>query len=282
MLIARTIEELRNTIASRSYKSLGFVPTMGALHEGHLSLIQKAFEQNDLVVVSVFVNPTQFGPNEDFDKYPRNYSRDIEILQTAGVHILFLPEIETMYPLGHEVEIRLPKISSILCGKFRPGHFDGVALILTKFFNILRPNKAYFGQKDYQQTIIVKKLVEQLFWEIEIVVCPTVRDEDGLAKSSRNQYLSAQERKNALILYQTLLWVASQVSVSRDLKFLAEQARQRLISAPSIKLEYFEILRARDLEPIDFLVENAIALGAIYVNNTRLIDNILLTVENLN
>jgi pantoate--beta-alanine ligase len=277
MIIAKTIPELREAIKQSTFCSLGFVPTMGALHEGHISLIQCAAQANDLVVVSIFINPKQFGPHEDYDKYPRDLDNDLKMLESSGAHILFLPDTDVIYQEGDEVEVRLPKISSILCGKFRPGHFDGVALALTKLFNIVGPNKAYFGQKDYQQTILIKKMVEYLFWNLEIIVCPTVRDEDGLAKSSRNRYLSKEDRKSALALYAALCLAREKSKTCKDVKQLEQEAKAYLASAPNVVLEYFEIRRAKDLASIDFLEEEAVALGAIYVNGTRLIDNMLLT-----
>jgi pantoate--beta-alanine ligase len=277
MIIAKTIPELREAIKQSNFHSLGFVPTMGALHEGHISLIQCAAQANDLVVVSIFVNPKQFGPNEDYDKYPRDLEHDLRMLEGSGAHILFLPDNDVIYQEGEEVEIRLPKISSILCGKFRPGHFDGVALALTKLFNIVAPNKTYFGQKDYQQTILIKKMVDYLFWNLEVIVCPTVRDEDGLAKSSRNRYLSKEDRKSALALYQALCLAREKSKTCKDVEQLTWEAKAYLASVPNVVLEYFEIRRAKDLAPLAFLNEAAVALGAIYVNGTRLIDNMLLT-----
>jgi pantoate--beta-alanine ligase len=277
MIIAKTVPELRLAIKQSTFRSLGFVPTMGALHEGHISLIQHAAQENDLVVVSIFINPKQFGPHEDYYKYPRDLDNDLEILKNSGAHILFLPEDDVIYQSGDEVEIRLPQISSILCGKFRPGHFDGVALVLTKLFNIVAPNKAYFGQKDYQQTILIKKMVDYLFWNLEIIVCPTIRDEDGLAKSSRNRYLSNEDRKSALSLYTALCLAREKSKTCKDVEQLVREAKAYIASVPNVVLEYFEIRRAKDLKSINFLKEEAVALGAVYVNGTRLIDNILLT-----
>jgi len=185
-------------------KSIGFVPTMGALHEGHLSLIKRARDENDYTVVSIFVNPTQFVQGEDYDRYPRDVEGDKEKIEKIGIDYIFLPDVTSLYPHGYSTYVTVESLSDKLCGKFRPGHFRGVATILCKFFNIIKPTRAYFGQKDYQQALIVKRMVEDLNFGIEIIICPTIRENDGLAISSRNLYLSDEERKASIIIYQAL------------------------------------------------------------------------------
>src|SRR5690625_4888411 len=204
MKIIRTINEMKTQLNKVKDKSVGFVPTMGYLHEGHLSLVRKAREENDIVVMSIFVNPLQFGPNEDFDRYPRDEERDAQIAKEHGVHILFLPDVTEMYPEELGIKMSIHKGTNVLCGKSRPGHFDGVITVLTKLFHIVEPTKAYFGLKDAQQFAVVNTLLNELNFPLELVGLPTVREEDGLAKSSRNVYLSPSERDEATSIYSSL------------------------------------------------------------------------------
>src|SRR3989337_842403 len=197
--IQRTITQLRQT-----GKTIGFVPTMGALHQGHLSLIEHAKKESDVVLVSIFVNPAQFGPKEDFNQYPRDMQRDTEKCSHAGTDILFTPSAPDIYPEGFRTYVSVEGLSDIMCGQARPGHFRGVATVVLKLFNIVKPHKAFFGQKDFQQTVIIKRMVKDLNVNMDIVVLPTVREEDGLAMSSRNQYLGPEERKSATVLYRSL------------------------------------------------------------------------------
>ena len=186
-------------------KSIGFVPTMGYLHDGHMSLINKSIEENDITVVSIFVNPVQFGPTEDFEKYPRDKNRDIGLCRNAGVDVLFIPAVEEMYPKGYNTYVEVKRITDKLCGASRPGHFTGVATVVTKLFNIVEPDRAYFGQKDAQQAVVIIRMVNDLNMDVQVVVCPIVREESGLAMSSRNVYLNKEERTQALVLYQSLV-----------------------------------------------------------------------------
>lgn len=259
----------------KSGKSIGFVPTMGALHEGHLSLVRRAKLENDVTVVSIFVNPKQFGPNEDFDRYPRNFERDKELLEKEGIDYIFYPSIEDMYPKGYETYVDLERLPNHLCGLSRPGHFRGVATVVAKLFNIVQPDRAYFGQKDYQQAKIIKRMVEDLNFPIEIVVMPIVREEDGLAMSSRNTYLSPEERKNASILYKSLQKAKDLIlSGEKDVSKIKNEMVKMLSSIES-RIDYVEIVEPETLEKIDRIPEKGsvvIAL-AVYIGNARLIDN---------
>ncbi|MCS7298590.1 MAG: pantoate--beta-alanine ligase [Spirochaetia bacterium] len=259
----------------KSGKSIGFVPTMGALHEGHLSLVRRSKSENDVTVVSIFVNPKQFGPKEDFNKYPRNFERDKELLDKEGVDYIFHPSVEDMYPEGYETYVDLERLPNHLCGLSRPGHFRGVATVVAKLFNIVQPDRAYFGQKDYQQAKIIKRMVEDLNFPIEIVVMPIVREEDGLAMSSRNTYLSPEERKNASILYKSLQKAKDLIlSGEKDVSKIKNEM-VKMISSIESRIDYIEIVEPETLEKIDRIPEKGtvvIAL-AVYIGNARLIDN---------
>ncbi len=271
MQVVHTPQELKALRDSLS-GSVGFVPTMGALHEGHLSLIKKSVEQNDHTIVSIFVNPTQFLPGEDFSKYPRRYEADRKICELAGVDILFMPEADAMYH-EDEVLIKAPKAKGyILEGHFRPGHFDGVLQVVNKLFHLVRPTRAYFGKKDAQQLYLIEQMVRDFFFDIEIVPCDIVRDPDGLALSSRNVYLSENERKRALLLSKALKRAAKMVQ-SGEYSVDRIKAKMLEILEP-IKLDYVEIVN-REFEPIQKIeIGNTIILVAGYVGSTRLIDNI--------
>ncbi len=263
--------------AREDRKTIGFVPTMGALHEGHLTLMRKARSECDAVVVSVFVNPTQFGPGEDFERYPRDLARDSGLSQSAQVDALFIPTVEEIYPAGSETVIDLPKIAPKLDGQFRPGHFRGVATVCTKLFNIVSPHRAYFGRKDYQQLKLVERLVSDLFLPITIVPIPTVREPDGLAMSSRNAYLDADSRKAAAVLYRSICAVERAYdSGGRDCAELQDQLNQILSAEPLAQTEYTAIVDAETLDPIETITGTAAVLLAVKIGKTRLIDSCLL------
>jgi pantoate--beta-alanine ligase len=258
-------------------KRLGFVPTMGALHAGHLSLVQAARAQCGAVAASVFVNPTQFGPNEDLSKYPRDLDRDRELLEKEKVDVVFTPSAEEMYPPGAVTWVTVEGLSERLEGKSRPGHFRGVATIVSKLFHIVEPDRAYFGQKDAQQALIIRRMVRDLDLGVEVMVCPTVRETDGLALSSRNAYLNPEERKQALVLYRALCRVQSLTDQGeRDAAKLRETALQVFAEEKRVQLDYFEIVDKGSLEPVRNVSPGALVVVAARVGKTRLIDNLVL------
>ena len=273
MDIAKDYQSFKNYRKSLD-GSVGFVPTMGALHEGHISLIKRAISENDNVIVSIFVNPTQFLEGEDLDKYPRKEEADIKICELAGVDILFMPTIDSIY-FEDEMKIEAPAISGyVLEGASRPGHFDGVLQVVMKLFNISKPNRAYFGKKDAQQLLLIEKMVHDYFLPIDIVECDIVRDDDGLALSSRNVYLSADERKRALAISKSLKRAGKMImSGQRDTSIIKNEMKK--IVEPSVdELEYIEIVD-RDLNRLDTIVDGkTIILVAAKVGSTRLIDNL--------
>jgi pantoate--beta-alanine ligase len=277
--ICKTIENMRSACraARGSGKRLGFVPTMGALHEGHISLVRAAKASCDLVAASIFVNPTQFGPNEDLAKYPRDFERDRDLLQKAGVELLFAPSIEEMYPPGAVTWVTVEELSSRLDGRSRPGHFRGVTTVVAKLFHIVQPDAAFFGQKDAAQLAIIRRMVRDLDFSVEVVACPIMREPDGLAMSSRNAYLDPLQRKQALVLHRSLtrvkkLWDAGE----RDAAKLAAVGRAEVAQENSVRLDYFEIVDAQSLEPVENVAEGALVAVAAYVGPTRLIDNLVL------
>lgn len=275
-MLIKEIKELRSTIKSwkREGLSVGFVPTMGALHEGHQSLIKRAVEENDKVVVSVFVNPTQFGPNEDFDSYPRDINKDLEICLSAGANVVFNPEPSEMYYGDKSTSVSVSKLTDVLCGAKRPGHFDGVCLVVSKLLNIVTPDKAYFGEKDAQQVAVIKRMVRDLNIDVEIVACPIIREEDGLAKSSRNTYLSAEERKAALVLSRSLEIAKDTLkNGERDAKKIKEFILNELNKEPLAKIDYVEIIDSDSLESVDIIERNILIPIAVFIGKTRLIDN---------
>jgi pantoate--beta-alanine ligase len=278
--LVRTIQEVRQAVRSarQAGKTIGFMPTLGYMHEGHLSLIRAAREECDFVVVSIFVNPTQFGPNEDFDRYPRDLERDLSLCRSAGVDLVFHPSVQEMYPQPFLTQVRVGKITERLCGASRPGHFEGVATVVAKLLNIVRPDRAYFGQKDAQQVAVIKRMVADLNMdEIEIRAMPTVREPDGLAMSSRNVYLSPEERKAATVLYRSLKMAQERVAAGeRDLAALREAMRAMIAAEPLASIDYVEIVDVTTLEPIDRLEKQALAALAVRFGKTRLIDNVVL------
>lgn len=280
MRIIHPIKEMQDL--SRSIvlekKEIGFVPTMGALHEGHLSLVRRAKKENDIVVVSIFVNPIQFGPQEDFERYPRDIEGDSEKLKNEDVDILFLPEIKDMYPDGYKTYVEVKEISQRLCGAFRPGHFTGVATVVAKLFNIVRPRRAYFGLKDYQQSVIIKKMVEDLNMDIEIITCPTVREPDGLAMSSRNLYLKPDERRAATVIYRTLTGVSELIkSGERNVAHIKEFMKRSLLSEPLVSsIDYAGLYDPDTLDELIELKDRILVAIALRIGTTRLIDNLVL------
>lgn len=261
-------------------KSIGFVPTMGFLHEGHLTLADKARQENDAVVMSIFVNPAQFGPNEDFEAYPRDIERDAALAEKAGVDILFTPDARDMYP-EKNVTIHVERRTDVLCGRSREGHFDGVAIVLTKLFNLVQPTRAYFGLKDAQQVAVVDGLISDFFMDIELVAVDTVREEDGLAKSSRNVYLTAEERKEAPKLYQALQSSAELVRAGeRDPEAVINAAKE-IIETTSGTIDYVELYSYPELEPVTIIEGKMILAVAVAFSKARLIDNIIIDIQEM-
>ncbi|MCX7605867.1 MAG: pantoate--beta-alanine ligase [Bacteroidia bacterium] len=280
MEILQTREDIR-TWRDKVSETVGFVPTMGALHEGHLSLVRQSLAENARTVVSIFVNPRQFGPNEDYHRYPRTFDTDRRLLENLGVSVLFAPSVEEMYTAEDEVLLSLTRMSRLWCGGYRLGHFDGVTLVLTKLFHLVAPHRAYFGEKDFQQLRIVEKMVEELFFPIRIVRVPTVREPDGLAMSSRNSYLSPRSRAQAVALYKTLQYIQTLIPKYMLTEPLIREARLYLTDRfPEVKLEYLAIVDEYSLEPVEHLSQTAHprALMAAYIEGVRLIDNLPLTI----
>jgi pantoate--beta-alanine ligase len=279
MKICHSITEMRTASrAARSDgKTVGLVPTMGALHEGHLSLVRAARAQCDFVVVSIFVNPLQFGPNEDLAKYPRNFDRDCELLKQEGVDLIFAPSVEEMYPAGAVTYVTVEGLSDKLCGRSRPGHFRGVTTVVAKLFHVVEPDRAFFGQKDAAQSTIIRRMVRDLNMPVQIEVCPIVRELEGLAMSSRNAYLDDQQRKSALVLYRSLMAVQEAFNHGeRKVQVLIQAGQQTFAHVPSVKLDYLEIVDPDTLEPVNHLGRRALVAMAAFVGNVRLIDNIVL------
>lgn len=277
-----TIAAIRQLIqqAQGLGKTVGLVPTMGFLHEGHLALVDRARQENDFVVVSIFVNPLQFGPNEDFEAYPRDLERDAALLASHGCDALFAPSPTEMYPRPAETLVELPGLAQSLCGASRPSHFRGVATVVSKLLHIVTPTRVYFGQKDGQQVAIVKRMVEDLNMSVEVVTCKTIREPDGLAKSSRNIYLTDDNRQQALALYNTLSAAQSALAQgTRDGRTIATLMQQHLAAAPGVRCDYAEIVQLDTLQPIEGPIAGDIMLAvAAYVGKARLIDNFQLHV----
>lgn len=256
--------------------SIGFVPTMGYLHKGHLSLVKQAKKENDHAIVSIFVNPKQFGPKEDFQSYPRDTKRDIQMLETAGTDLLFLPEAEEMYPSGYNTYVNVQDITTRLEGKVRPGHFEGVTTVLTKLFNIIHPTKAYFGQKDAQQVTVVKKMVIDLNIPIKIVVGKTIRESDGLAMSSRNVFLDKSARKETIVLSQAIFLAIALHKKGESKTKIIKEAMEKLINKTSGNIDYISIADKETLKELEVIDKGALVSLAVRFGKTRLIDNILL------
>ena len=264
--------------ARRSGKSVGLVPTMGALHEGHLSLVRAARSQSDVIVVSIFVNPTQFGPREDLSKYPRTLEEDLGLLRAEKVDFVFSPSVQEMYPPGSSTWVTVEGLSEKLDGRSRPGHFRGVTTVVSKLFNIVQPDLAVFGQKDAAQAAIILRMVQDLDFGVRVLVCPIVREKDGLAMSSRNVYLTPQQRKQATILYRALTRVQTLADQGeRNASTLISAGKQVIAEEPQVRLDYFEIVNWETLDPVPDISKGALVAVAAYVGETRLIDNLLLT-----
>jgi pantoate--beta-alanine ligase len=277
--IFTTIPEMRGATRAvrQTGKGLGFVPTMGALHEGHLSLVRAARASCDVVAASIFVNPTQFGPTEDLAKYPCSFERDRELLEREGVELLFAPAVQEMYPAGAVTWVTVEGLSDKLDGRSRPGHFRGVTTVVTKLFDIVEPDAAFFGQKDAAQVAIIRRMVRDLNLPVEIVICPIVREPDGLAMSSRNAYLSPEQRRQALVLHRSLQRVESLVKAGeRNAARLTAAGRWEFDAEKSVRLDYFEIVNPNTLDPVEDISRGALAAVAAFVGSTRLIDNMLL------
>ena len=279
MRILRSADEMRAACRELKHgdRRLGFVPTMGALHEGHLSLVRAARAQCQATAVSIFVNPTQFGPNEDFSRYPRDFERDRQMLEAEKVDLLFAPDPEELYPAGAVTWVEVEQMSNKLCGRSRPGHFRGVTTVVSKLFNIIEPDSAFFGQKDAAQVAIIRRMVRDLHFSTHILVCPIVREPDGLAMSSRNAYLTPEQRQQALVLYRALMRVQLLADRGeRNSTALIEAGKNVFAEEPQVRLDYFEIVDPDSLEPRTEITAGALVAVAAVAGSTRLIDNIIL------
>lgn len=274
MRILKTVEEVRSFVnpIKRSDKKIGLVPTMGFLHDGHFSLIEKARKENDFVIVSVFVNPTQFGPNEDFDSYPKDLERDFNNCERLGVDVVFNPEVSEMYS-NLKTYTNVEEISSFLCGNDRPTHFSGVCTVVSKLFNISKADRAYFGEKDAQQLAIIKKMVKDLNFDIEIIGCPIVREADGLAMSSRNKYLTPEQRIDALCLYRSIEKAKSIIQVGVKSQEIINAMTEVIKEVDYAVIDYIQVVDGEFLQPIEVVEDNSLIAMAVKVGNARLIDN---------
>lgn len=282
MRVIRTISEMKSACrhAVQRELTLGLVPTMGALHDGHMSLVRAARQRCDATAVSIFVNPLQFGPTEDLGKYPRTLERDLKLLEAAGVDFVFVPSNEEMYPAGEKTYVLVDELSERLDGGSRPGHFRGVATVVAKLFEIVRPDCAFFGQKDAAQVAVLRKMVRDLNMDVELVVCPIVREPDGLAMSSRNAYLTPEQRKQALVLSRALQRVETAArNGERESEKLIALGKKVLAEEPAARLDYFAIVGRDTLEPVQDVSGGALVAVAAWIGSTRLIDNMLLPAE---
>lgn len=281
MLVIKDIEPCRRAVrdAQRKGRCVGLVPTMGALHEGHLSLIREARKRCSYVAVTIFVNPTQFGPHEDYEAYPRAFDADLRACETEGVDLVFNPSVETIYPEGTQTTVQVSRVTQGLCGAGRPGHFDGVATVCAKLFNILPADAAFFGEKDYQQMVMIRRMVRDLNLPIEIVPCPTLREPDGLAMSSRNAYLSDEERKQATSLSRALHAAADRVVAGeREARGITAAVRQEIMAAGPTDIEYVDVVDADTLEVLQVVDRPARICLAVRIGSCRLIDNVAVNV----
>lgn len=277
--VITSIEAIKQRIKTfkENQLSIGFVPTMGALHEGHLSLVRQAKEENNKVVVSIFVNPLQFGINEDFKQYPRTFDNDCKLLSKEDVDIVFNPKAPEMYPNGFCTSVVLEHLEDRLCGKSRPGHFRGVATIVLKLFNLINPDIAYFGQKDFQQTVVIERVVADLNLDVNIKVLPTIRDKEGLALSSRNAYLSETEKNDALCLYKGLIKAQTMVNAgAKNAREITAEMEKIINNCKSAKIDYISIVNPETLEAVSEVQHGDVAALAVRIGKTRLIDNIIL------
>lgn len=279
--IIKTIKEMQHQVSTvrMTGRTIGFVPTMGFLHEGHLTLVAKARSKADVVIMSIFVNPLQFGPNEDFDRYPRDFKRDEQLAKQAGVDILFYPEVSEMYKEKQVIKITVVDKVDLLCGSKRPGHFDGVATVLTKLFNIIQPTFAFFGMKDAQQVAVVSALVKEFNIPVEVIPVETVREHDGLAKSSRNVYLSSDERVEALTIFKALMLAKKQIlDGERDPRIVVEEMESLILSTTTAEVDYIEIYSFPELKMLSSLSGLVLIAVAVRFTNVRLIDNITMEI----
>ncbi len=280
MLVIETVAALRQHLAAprAAGQLVGLVPTMGYLHAGHLSLVEAARRDCTLVVMSIFVNPRQFGPQEDLESYPRDLARDLDLAGRAGVDVVFTPGGDEVYPNGYQTEVIVSTLTQPLCGATRPGHFNGVTTVVAKLFNMVSPDYAYFGQKDYQQAAVIQRMVTDLNMPLTIVVCPTVREDDGLAMSSRNAYLSSEERQAALVLSRSLSVAQEQLNQGeRDPQRLEAVVRACIVSEPRARIDYVTVCDPQSLQELDVISDAVVVVLAVFIGNTRLIDNAVLS-----
>ena len=264
----------------RQNKRIGFIPTMGYLHEGHLSLLRKSRKENDVTILSIFVNPTQFGPGEDFRKYPRDIKKDELLAKKEKIDIIFYPSVEEMYPTGFLTYVDVKKTADVLCGRFRPGHFRGVATIVAKLLNVVCPDVLYFGAKDAQQAVIIKQMVRNLNFSVKVKTLPIVREHDGLAMSSRNKYLTPPERAEATVLFQSLQAAKKKIRTGTKSATIIQSTIKNMVrKKPSCKVQYIECVNAETLQPLSKLKGNILIALAVHVGKTRLIDNITVHVK---
>jgi pantoate--beta-alanine ligase len=281
MQVIDTVAALRQYLAGeRAHgKCIGLVPTMGYLHAGHLSLVHAARQECDVVVMSIFVNPRQFGPQEDLESYPRDMERDLALAREAGVDVVFAPDVDEVYPSGYQTEVMVPTLTQPLCGASRPGHFNGVTTVVAKLFNMVGPDRAYFGQKDYQQATVIQRMVTDLNMPLTIVACPIVREDDGLAMSSRNAYLNPEERQAALVLSRTLRLAQEQlIQGERQPQRLEATLREAIAAEPLARIDYAAVCDPHTLQRVEHLSGSVLVALAVFIGATRLIDNALLDV----
>lgn len=280
MNVVTTIAQLKEIVLAtkKEGKTIGLVPTMGYLHEGHLTLATQARQENDLVIMSIFVNPTQFGPNEDFESYPRDLPRDVKLAESVGVDIIFAPSVEEMYPTDGGIRIHAGRQATLLCGASRPGHFDGVLQVVSKLFHLAQPTRAYFGQKDAQQVAIISTMVRDYNFPLELRIVPIVREEDGLAKSSRNVYLTEQDRHEAPAIYKALILAKEIFETERNVASAIAKARSYIEDNTSGRIDYLEVLTYPDLTVATPDSKKLLIAAAVYIGKTRLIDNVIVTI----
>lgn len=281
MEVWATVEALRRYLEAprAAGQRIGFVPTMGFLHDGHLSLVYAARRECETVVMSIFVNPKQFGPQEDFATYPRALERDLRLAADAGVDVVFTPTVDDMYPPGFNTEVIVHELTDYLCGASRPGHFQGVTTVVAKLFNIVGPQRAYFGQKDYQQVKVIQKMTADLLLPVEVIMCPTVREADGLAMSSRNAYLTQEERRAALVLQRALRLAGERIALGeRQGRRLAATLHEFIAAEPLARIDYAAVCDPHTLREVETLPHTTLVALAVYIGRTRLIDNALLSV----
>jgi len=282
MEIIETVSRMKRVCREEAQagKTIGLVPTMGYWHEGHLSLIRAARKRCQVIVVSVFVNPMQFGPQEDYQQYPRDLSQDVRLAQSEGVDYLFHPSVEEMYSRGFKTEVEVRELRDKLCGRSRPGHFKGVATVVLKLFNIIRPDVAFFGQKDAQQAVIIKRMIDDLDLDVELVIMPIVREKDGLAMSSRNLYFNSKERRAATILYKSLQKARELVlGGERRASVIISHMKQMIEEEPLARIDYISLTNAENLQEVDIIEKKVLIALAVFIGKTRLIDNLLLDVS---